>query len=87
MCAFKVYTRKENTEESTKAFDGERELETFGSGFTLFHRESKTEAFSVAGVAEIGPGCERTLQQTFILVNKYSHLILMQTFVNPWTSV
>lgn len=87
MCSFKVYTRKENTEESTKAFDGERELETFGSGFTLFHRESKTEAFSVAGVAETGPGCEHTLQPNFILVNEYSYLILKQAFANPWTSV
>ncbi len=44
MCAFKVYTRKENTEESIKAFDGERELETFDSGVTLCPIESITEA-------------------------------------------
>jgi hypothetical protein len=44
MCSYEVYTRKEKTEGSTKAFDGEGELETFDSGSTLFHRESKAEA-------------------------------------------
>lgn len=61
MCSYEVYTRKKKTEESTKAFDGEGELETFDSGSTLFHRESKAEACFGEGVAEIGPDCEQTL--------------------------
>jgi hypothetical protein len=55
MCSYEVYTRKEKTEGSTKAFDGEGELETFDSGSTLFHRESKAEACFGGGIAEIGP--------------------------------
>ena len=44
MCSYEVYTRKEKTEGSTKAFNGELELETFDSGVTLCHIESINKA-------------------------------------------
>lgn len=45
MCSYEVYTQKDETEGSTKAFNGELELETFGSGVTLCHIESIIDAY------------------------------------------